>query len=211
MTTTSRPLAKVKFTTCGAEEEEDVIAVQFELASPARPAAKRRDRDDPTTYKPPYGCLLGGARSRRRHQRTLATLASSASLISSSTFGSSIVAGVTQGSRSAIFFIVPRRILPERVFGRRDTTKAILKAATGPILSRTSWTTSVSISCWGRLTPAFRTTNPQGVSPLTSSLTPSTAHSATSGCEATTSSIPPVDRRCPATLMMSSVRPRMVR
>ena len=36
--------------------------------------------------------------------------------------------------------------------------------------------------------------------------TPTTAHSATSGCEASTSSIPPVERRCPATLMMSSVR-----
>jgi len=45
--------------------------------------------------------------------------ASSASLISSSTFGSSIVAGVAHSSWSAIFFIVPRRILPERVLGSR--------------------------------------------------------------------------------------------
>ena len=72
--------------------------------------------------------------------------ASSASAISSSAFGSSIVAGVVQASWSAIFFIVPRRILPERVFGRRGTTIAILNAATGPILSRTSVTTSFSIS-----------------------------------------------------------------
>ena len=36
---------------------------------------------------------------------------------------------------------------------------------------------------------------------------PTTAHSAMSGCEASTSSICPVDRRWPATLMMSSVRP----
>ena len=41
--------------------------------------------------------------------------------ISSRIPGSSIVAGIVQGSPPAIFFIVPRRILPERVFGRRAT------------------------------------------------------------------------------------------
>ena len=39
-----------------------------------------------------------------------------------------------------------------------------------------------------------------------SSATPTTAHSATSGCEARTSSIAPVESLWPATLMMSSVR-----
>ena len=34
-----------------------------------------------------------------------------------------------------------------------------------------------------------------------------TAHSATAGCAASTSSIAPVDSRWPATLMTSSVRP----
>jgi hypothetical protein len=65
------------------------------------------------------------------------------------------------GSPSAIFFIVPRRILPERVFGSRGTTMASLKAATGPILSRTSATSSFSISAAMRVTPAFSTTKPQ--------------------------------------------------
>jgi hypothetical protein len=37
---------------------------------------------------------------------------------------------------SAIFFMVPRRILPERVFGSRATAIANLKEATGPIFSR---------------------------------------------------------------------------
>ena len=54
------------------------------------------------------------------------------------TAGSSIVAGMVHGSPSAIFLMVPRRILPERVFGRRLTVMASLNAATGPILSRTS-------------------------------------------------------------------------
>jgi hypothetical protein len=41
--------------------------------------------------------------------------------ISSRIAGSSIVAGMVQGSPSAVFFMVPRRILPERVFGSRAT------------------------------------------------------------------------------------------
>src|ERR1700757_3166236 len=77
------------------------------------------------------------------------TLPFSASLISSSTFGSSMVAGIVQGSPSAIFLMVPRRILPERVFGSRATVIASLNAATGPSFSRTSATISFSISAGG--------------------------------------------------------------
>ena len=76
--------------------------------------------------------------------------------------------------------MVPRRILPERVLGRRATVTAILKAATGPILSRTSATSSFSISAGSRVTPDFSTTKPQGCSPFSASLMPMTAHSATS-------------------------------
>src|SRR6202000_18287 len=61
----------------------------------------------------------------------------SASPISSSTLGSSMVAGMVQDSPSAIFLMVPRRILPERVFGKRPTVMARLKEATGPSFSRT--------------------------------------------------------------------------
>src|SRR6202163_1064841 len=45
----------------------------------------------------------------------------SASPISSSTLGSSMVAGIVHGSPSAIFLMVPRKIFPERVFGSRAT------------------------------------------------------------------------------------------
>ena len=135
----------------------------------------------------------------------------SAPPISSSTFGSSIVAGMVQLSPSAIFFMVPRRILPERVFGSRGTVMASLNAATGPIFSRTSATISFSISAGGRLTPALSTMKPHGTSPLSSSAMPITAHSATSWWPASTSSMPPVESRWPATLMMSSVRPMMKR
>jgi hypothetical protein len=53
----------------------------------------------------------------------------------------------------------------------------------------------------------FSTTKPQGTWPFSASAMPITAHSATSGWLASTSSMPPVDSRWPATLMMSSVRP----
>src|SRR5258708_40223090 len=93
------------------------------------------------------------------------TLPFSASPISSSTLGSSMVAGIVQGSPSAIFLMVPRRILPERVFGSRATVIASLNAATGPSLSRTSAPISFSVSAWALVTPAFNTKKPQGTSP----------------------------------------------
>src|SRR5438132_10549147 len=102
--------------------------------------------------------------------------------------------------------IVPRRILPERVLGSRGTMAAVLKHATGPIRSRTIATRSGTMASGARCTPAFSTMNPRGTSPFSASATPTTAHSATSGCEASTSSIAPVESRWPATLMMSSVR-----
>ncbi len=102
--------------------------------------------------------------------------------------------------------MVPRRIFPERVLGRRLTTVAVLKPATGPMRSRTIWMTSLTISWLGRVTPAFNTMKPTGTWPLSASSTPRTAHSATSWWSARISSMAPVERRWPATLMMSSVR-----
>ena len=117
-----------------------------------------------------------------------------------------MVGGTLYSSLSAIFCTVPRRILPERVFGRRSTTIAVLNEATGPIWSRTSRTASPWITPWSRSTPAFSTSSPSGVCPFRESATPTTAHSATSGWAASTSSICPVESRCPATLITSSVR-----
>jgi hypothetical protein len=48
-----------------------------------------------------------------------------AAAISDSTAESSMVAGMVQAWSSAIFFIVPRKVLPDRVLGRRFTTIAI--------------------------------------------------------------------------------------
>ena len=52
---------------------------------------------------------------------------SSASATSASAVGPSMVEGVSNASPSAILRIVPRRILPERVFGRRGTSTVRLK------------------------------------------------------------------------------------
>ena len=147
------------------------------------------------------------ARSRGQAHLSEERHASSAAAISPSAAGSSTVAGMVHSAPSAIFFMVPRRILPERVFGRRPTATASLNDATGPIRSRTSATASRSTSAPVRAAPALSTRKPSGASPFSGSATPMTAHSATSGCAASTSSMPPVDRRWPATLMMSSVRP----
>src|SRR5262250_247127 len=97
---------------------------------------------------------IQGARMRPGTTEGGHTLPLSASPISSSTLGSSIVAGIVHVSPSAIFLMVPRRILPERVFGSRPTVIASLNAATGPSFSRTSATISFSISTGLRVTPA---------------------------------------------------------
>src|SRR5579871_1097384 len=76
---------------------------------------------------------------------------------SSRAAGSSMVGGTATGSPSAMRRIEARRILPDRVLGRRGTTRASLKAATGPMRSRTNATSSLAISASGRFTPAFRT------------------------------------------------------
>src|SRR4051794_18382934 len=131
--------------------------------------------------------------------------------ISSRIEGSSIVAGAVHGTPSAIFFTVPRTILPERVLGSRFTTIADLNDTTGPICRRTSSTSSATSSARSRSAPALSTTRPSGTSPLRSSTTPTTAHSAISGCDASTSSILPVLSRWPATLITSSVRPMIQR
>jgi len=69
-----------------------------------------------------------------------------------------VVDGGRHGPGVAVgdLLMVPRRILPDRVFGSRATVIAILNAATGPIFRRTKATISFSISVGGRSTPALR-------------------------------------------------------
>ena len=101
------------------------------------------------------------------------------SLISSNIAGSSIVGGILYSTLSAIFLIVPRKILPDLVFGSLLITIATLNAATGQILSRTIWIHSFEIVSLSLSTPAFKTINPIGNCPFNLSATPRTAHSAT--------------------------------
>ena len=90
------------------------------------------------------------------------------------------MAGSLNSSPLAILRIVPRKILPDRVFGKRFTETAVLNAATGPIFSLTSFTTSPSTSSAERSTLLFSTINPIGNCPFSLSFMPKTAHSATS-------------------------------
>ena len=89
---------------------------------------------------------INEGRSRLGYVRAPTPLTFSALSISLSITGSSIVAGMVQGRPSAIFFMVLRRTLPERVFGSLATVIASLKAATGPIFSRMRPMHSCSIS-----------------------------------------------------------------
>src|SRR5207247_3584696 len=111
------------------------------------------------------GAGMGGRRlneadpaAQRRGYPAVANVA----VISSRLAGSSIVGGTRYSTPSAIFLIVPRRILPERVFGRRCTTIASRNAATGPIRSRTMPTSSSATAAAGRPTPALKTMSPSG-------------------------------------------------
>ena len=73
-----------------------------------------------------------------------------------------MVGGILYSTLSAIFLIVPRKILPDLVFGSLFIIIATLKAATGPILSLTIWTHSLEIVSLSLSTPAFKTSNPIG-------------------------------------------------
>src|SRR5690606_30397748 len=85
--------------------ENDLRAFPHEALGDAEANAARGARDD--------GDLAGES----RHGHTPIPRSFSAAVISSRIAGSSMVAGMLHDSRSAIFFMVPRRILPERVFG----------------------------------------------------------------------------------------------
>jgi hypothetical protein len=75
--------------------------LRWRLGAPPHPALRA------TPGSSPGGRLFSREAGEDRHQNPLAR---SAAPISSSTAGSSIVAGIAQGSWSAIFFSVPRRI-----------------------------------------------------------------------------------------------------
>src|SRR6185312_7411734 len=167
------------------------------------------------TRRPPYrpaltavsGALTPETAVKSTQPQSLRAQLPSTGRSASSTAGSSIVDGTGSSVPSAIPRMVLRKILPDLVLGRAATTSTRRSAATAPMRSRTSWTSSADTVADSVLIPALSTTNPRGTWPLVASLTPITAHSATAGWLASTSSICPVDSRCPATLITSSTRP----
>ena len=67
--------------------------------------------------------------------------------------------------------IVPRNVLPDRVFGNLGTVTTVRNAATAPMFSRTSFTTSEHTCESVRFVPDFNTIKPTGSSPFNSSET----------------------------------------
>src|SRR2546421_7089036 len=129
-----------------------------------------------------------------------------ASLICVSAAGSSMVVRSPGSRRSASAWMARRSVFPERVFGS-SVTKC---TAFGRAMAPSCWSTvCITSSAEVRFAASLSTANASGICPFSSSATPTTAHSATFGCMLTASSISRVPRRWPATLMTSSVRPRM--
>src|SRR5919201_2623045 len=129
-----------------------------------------------------------------------------ASLICTSAVGSSMVVRSPGSRPSASAAIARRSVLPERVFGSKPTKCTAFGRAMAPSCRSTVCITSSALVF---LPASLSTAKASGIWPLSSSATPTTAHSATFGCMFTASSISRVPRRWPATLMTSSVRPRM--
>ena len=101
-------------------------------------------------------------------------------------------------------------ILPERVFGRVSVNRISSGFAIGLNCSPTqprSFANERLVVAGGPR--PFETTNANTDSPLTSSGRPMTAASATAGWETAAFSISSVPSRWPATLMTSSMRPRI--
>ena len=110
-------------------------------------------------------------------------------------------------------WIARRNSLPERVFGSAVTKWTRDGRATEP-----SWLSTVFMMSPSSFIRPFASpsadaslamTNAIATCPLSASATPTTATSATFAWLEMLSSISRVPRRCPATLMTSSVRPRM--
>src|SRR5712692_7913006 len=133
--------------------------------------------------------------------------------ICSSAAGSSIVVRSPGSRPSASAWIERRSVLPERVFGSRDTKCTAFGRAMAPsclsTVSMTSFSSCTRPAGEFNLEASFATANASGIWPFSESATPTTAHSAMFECMLTASSISRVPSRCPATLITSSVRPRM--
>ena len=97
-------------------------------------------------------------------------------------------------------------ILPERVLGRSSVNRIDFGFAIGPMWCATWSRSSATSASLGSL-PARRITNAATACPVVSSVLPTTAASATAGCDTSADSTSVVEMLWPATSMMSSTRP----
>ena len=97
-------------------------------------------------------------------------------------------------------------IFPLRVFGRPAANRTSSGRASEPISLATCWRSS-SLSAGLAEKLFLRVTKQTRAWPLSSSGRPTTAASATAGCETSALSTSAVPIRCPETLRTSSIRP----
>src|SRR3954449_8669730 len=102
-------------------------------------------------------------------------------------------------------------ILPDRVLGSSGTTRIDFGLAIGPISLdtwlRSSWINASSAFWPSSSADSRRITKALTAWPVSGSLAPTTAASATFGCETSADSISVVDSRWPDTFITSSTRP----
>ena len=154
-------------------------------------------------------CRGGQCRPQAGSAGCARPMAASAMAISSRMAGSSMVAGIFQSSPSAILTIVPRRILPERVFGSRSTTQRALEGRhrADPVAHQPD--AFRDDLCRVAVAAPVQAQEPQRHLALQRVRHPDHRAFGHVRWPASTSSIAPVDSRCPATLMTSSVRAMM--
>jgi hypothetical protein len=98
-------------------------------------------------------------------------------------------------------------ILPDRVLGSSGTTMIDRGLAMAPISFATWLRSSATTSAPPSPAASRRITNATTAWPVVSSVAPTTAASATFGCDTSADSISVVDNRCPDTFITSSTRP----
>jgi hypothetical protein len=117
-----------------------------------------------------------------------------------------MVAGILQGLKSAIFFIVPRRIWPERVLRQPSNRNRKLEGGNRADLFADESNAFPLDLTDGALDPGLE--HYEAAGHLTLERIGNANHRTFRHilCALSTSSMPPVESRWPATLMMSSVR-----
>src|SRR6185437_13124332 len=177
---------------------------------PANRSANRRTEEcEGAAHRvTPEECVSEVTNDERPTHPSYASWDSYCSLSLATTAGSASVVVSPNARPSAMSRRSRRMILPERVLGKSALNRMSSGLASAPILSAT-WSRSSSRSSGDDLKPSRRVTNAASAWPFNSCWRPTTADSATAGCDTSADSTSIVPMRWPATLSTSSTRPRI--